>query len=465
VSDLLEVQKCIIGSILIDSKCVKEVYGLLEPKHFPLTILKRTYSAILALYNRNEPITVVSVSNLIYDDNTTSAVVMDLFRECIDITVTSAQIRFHARILIDEHKKKEYGEIIHKRQAGGVNEVIGSVINQLTDLMQDKRSSSKTLAQIFEENEAKYFNPDYNPNYLYFDYPHLDTLVGGVEDTDLVCIGARPSVGKSILALDLAIKISKLKKVAFYSFEMSEVQLLDRAVATVGKIELSHVRKAKGFEDEIERSDYFSAKKVILENKNLIINASGAKNVGDIRNECRYIENLGVIVIDYLQLMRPMPGAKSGNRTTEVGDISKSLKALSMEIKVPIIILSQLNRAIEGRPDDCKEPRLSDLRESGDIEQDCNIIMFLWNLDKEDTTRKGVSVAKNRQGSTGKMHMLFKGEFMKFYEVDDGKKYFTPQNNVPVKKKSGFLALTDGEQEELPFDDEVKPMLTDMDFN
>lgn len=447
MSDILEAQKIIVGSIFYDKDCIKEIYGILEPVHFTEPVLKKTYNTMLYLYNRGEPCNMVSVSNLLKNDGMDSDYLLGIFRECLDEIITTAEIKYHANILITEHKRKEYARIIHQKQIGSVDDVIGNVISQLTSLLENRETTAETISDIYEKNKEKYFNPDYNPNYLYFGINAIDKLVGGLEETDMMCIGARPAVGKSAFAFNLAMNVSQAKKVKFYSFEMNKKQILDRALARESKVDIQHIRREKKFQNKDEEVQFQYGVKDIVENKNLIIDDK-PKTVDEIRSECKYLDNLGLIIIDYLQLMKLPASAKYGTRTEAIGQISRGLRQLALEINVPIVILSQLNRNVETR--DNKRPTLADLRESGDIEQDCCVVAFLWNIDENDKSKKGIAVNKNRLGTTGISNMLFKGEYMEFYDMDNmGTVDYS--SNKSNKKNDGFMSLVDCEQEELPF--------------
>lgn len=439
MEELLETQKYIIGSILMDEKAVKKIYNTLFPEYFTDSTYRCIYKTILYLYNNGLPINVPAIAaNMVNADTQESQIVYAL-KDCITNTVTSAQISYHAKTLVDNHKRIKFREIVNTADTTNINDSITEVINRLTGLYNNEQCDTKTLSQVFKENEYKYFNPNYNPQLLKLGFQNLDAIMGGIEDTDLVCIGARPSVGKSAFVTNVVLKVSRYRKVIFYNLEMKDKQVLDRILSYESGINPTRIRQAKEFEPG-ERELFMNAKKEIESNRNLIINDKGSKTVGEIRNECKFIDNLGLIVIDYLQLVKPEK-QRNGNRVQEVGDVSRSLKALAMELKVPIIILSQLNRSIEYRPS--KEPTLADLRESGDIEQDCNIIAFLWDIDENDKTVKGVKVAKNRQGVLGKITMKFLGEKMKFYEIGD------QENKSQNKSSNGFRTME--ADEETPF--------------
>lgn len=248
-------------------------------------------------------------------------------------------------------------------------------------------------------------------------------------------IGARPAVGKSAFVTQVLMSMGAAgKRVLLYNLEMREAQVYERMLSRQSGIKLNRIRRGKSFlNDEKSR---FDAANTELKKLDIWI-SSGAKTVPEIRSECR---NMGAdcIIIDYLQLVRT--DRHYSNRASEVGEISKSIKALAMELKCPIIILSQLNRVSELR--ETKEPTMAELRESGDIEQDASVIILLWNRDENDRTKKGLKVEKNRQGEQTKIHLEFGGASMSFRELEEKEEtegVFVPaeQNDTPFGKWGG----------------------------
>ena len=267
----------------------------------------------------------------------------------------------------------------------------------------------KHFSEVVDEQEVDHFvdKPDIG---IKFGMELLDDALVLLEPGDVMVIGARPAVGKSAFVTQIISTLSAEGKTgALYNLEMSEKQVYERMLSKTSGIELKRVRKAKAYLSD-ERKRVESANKT-LRGYNLYLH-SGPTKPSDIRSECKYL-NLDYIVIDYLQLMQSDQWYP--NRVNEVGAISKAVKAIAMDLGVPVILLSQLNRASEGRA--TKEPELSDLRESGDIEQDASFVMFLWNMDEEDTSRKGSKLAKNRQGELVKVELSFDGARMTFTEV------------------------------------------------
>ena len=272
-----------------------------------------------------------------------------------------------------------------------------------------KHSKLKPFAEVVDEQEKEHFvdRPDIG---IKFGMELLDDALVLLEPGDVMVIGARPAVGKSAFVTQIISTLSAEGKTgALYNLEMSEKQVYERMLSRISGIELKRVRKAKAYlSDERKRVELANKE---LREYNMYLH-SGPVKPSEIRSECKYL-GLDYIVIDYLQLMQSDQWYP--NRVNEVGAISKAVKAIAMDLKVPIILLSQLNRTSETRT--TKEPELQDLRESGDIEQDASFVMFLWNMDEDDVTRKGSKLAKNRQGELVKVELSFDGARMTFAEV------------------------------------------------
>ena len=263
-------------------------------------------------------------------------------------------------------------------------------------------------ATLLDSISDGYFKePDTEP--LYTGLEKLDNTLGGLEGGDMIVIGARPAVGKSAFVTQIAINLAdRKKKIAFYNLEMSDKQVYERLLSRKSRIGLNRIRRARSFlGDEKDRFDKANQE---LKKSTLFIR-SGAVTVSQIRNECRHLD-LDCIVIDYIQLLRADIHYQS--RANEVGAISKAIKALAMELNIPIIALSQLNRVSEMRQD--KVPTMGELREAGDIEQDASIILLMWNIVDD---KKGLKVEKNRQGILSTEVLRFDGDNMQFIETDE----------------------------------------------
>ena len=264
------------------------------------------------------------------------------------------------------------------------------------------------LGEVVDTVSGNYFT-DPEQSILYTGLPKLDDTLGGLEGGDVIVIGARPAVGKSAFATQIAMNLAKSKKqVALYNLEMSDKQVYERLLSRNSGIGLTRIRRARDFlGDEKAR---FERANESLRTIPLFIR-SGSVSVSQIRNECRHLD-LDCIVIDYIQLIRS--DVRYQSRASEVGAISKAIKALAMELHIPIIALSQLNRVSEMRQN--KEPTMGELREAGDIEQDASIILLMWNIVDD---KKGLKVEKNRQGVLSSEVLRFNGDNMEFIETSE----------------------------------------------
>lgn len=404
----------VVGSLLMDGDAIDRIASFLEPEMFTSELLGRVYLEYLRGYENGYPVNLVTVRERLCSDNLPESVIAESLKECVSVTVTSAQIKSYAEAVRDDYKAAQVGKLLSGTRvtAAGVNEQIGQLLTDLEALRDDKTAKAKTLAQIAEEYQNSYFRE--HPDGLKVGLPNLDDMIGGLEGGDIIVIGARPAVGKSALVTQITTNLAEQgKKIGFYNLEMSDKQMYERFVASQSGLGLTRIRRAVKFLGDEEKR-FKMANNALAERSNIVI-STGAKTVSEIRSESRHM-GFDVIAIDYLQLIRSDTFYR-GNRVAEVGAISKAIKALAMELNIPIILLSQLNRASEGR--ETREPSMSELRESGDIEQDASVIILLWNMSEEDRSKKGCKVEKNRQGETGKMELRFDGDKMRFKDAGE----------------------------------------------
>lgn len=423
----------IIGSLLLDKNCMDEIYNVLSADMFTSELLGRIYLEFQKGYdNRYDVNPAVIVQNIV-GDHFPEYLIIDEIKNCTVNTITSATVKSYADVIVSEYKARRLDNILGsiKVSPNDVNGQIGRIIASLEALQDGKSATSKSLPDIVRENKDKYFK-DNETSKNYIGFPKLDDLLGGLEGGDVVVIGARPGVGKSALVTQITSYFAECgKKVGFYNLEMKEKQVYERFVVSQSGIGLTRLRRAKKFlGDEKERFDKANE---ILEQRDNIVITTGSKSVSEIRSESRHM-GYDMIIIDYLQLLKPEREYR-GNRYAEVGAISKATKALAMELNIPVIELSQLNRVSESR--DTREPTMAELREAGDIEQDASVIMLLWNLSSEDKSKKGCKVEKQRQGQTGTVVLRFNGDLMKFEETDespsDSKWTKIPDDDCPFK--------------------------------
>ena len=422
MSDLAE--KTVIGCLLMDSKELHQIYDLLKPDMFQDPVLKEIYREIVKLYDIGQPANLVTITQGVESETYTREYITQVLRDCALLPYTSTELKSYAESVVRDYKADVFRNILTRTQvtAAGVEYQIADTIQELEALKRSEKNKSKKLTAIVTEYQDQYFQ-ERKEEKLYTGFSKLDEITGGLEGGDVIVIGARPGVGKSAFTSQIILEMAKAgKRIGFYNLEMSEKQVYERLLSNQSGIRLNRIRRAIQFlGDEKER---FESANQMLGKMDILI-SSGTKSVSEIRNECRHQE-LDCIIIDYLQLVRA--DTRYQSRASEVGAISKAIKALAMELNVPIIALSQLNRTSEMR--ETKEPTMGELREAGDIEQDASIIILLWNLDNEDKTRKGLKVDKNRQGELGKIVYRFDGNEMRFQETEE-----------ELKSKDGFKTV------------------------
>lgn len=411
MSDIVE--KSVIGCLLMDNKELYKVYDILKPDMFHDPVLKEIYREIVKMYDIGQPANLVTITQAVESESYTRQYIGQVLKECALLPLTSAELKSYGNSIVKDYKAETLRKILSQTQvsAAGVEYQIADLIQELESLKRSEKSKSKKLSTIVGDYEDQYFREKKEAK-LYTGFSKLDDITGGLEGGDVIVIGARPGVGKSAFTSQIILEMAKAgKRIGFYNLEMSEKQVYERLLSNQSGIRLNRIRRAIQFlGDEKERFDKANR---TLEEMDILV-SSGTKSVSEIRNECRHQE-LDCIIIDYLQLVRA--DTRYQSRASEVGAISKAIKALAMELNVPIIALSQLNRTSEMR--ETKEPTMGELREAGDIEQDASIIILLWNLDNEDKTRKGLKVDKNRQGELGKIVYRFDGNEMRFQETEE----------------------------------------------
>lgn len=408
----------VIGSLLMDNNCIEQIYNRLEADMFTSELLGRIYVEFQRGYDNHYEVNPVILEQKLRCDNFPYNLFMGEIRECISISTTSAIINTYVDVIVNDYKARKLSDMLNtvKVSPDNINFQIGSLIERLEELQDRRQSKSKTLPEIVRENKDKYFKDD-EAKKLELGFPKLDDLLGGLEGGDVIIIGARPAVGKSAFVTQITSNLAANgKRVGFYNLEMQEKQVYERFVVSQSRIGLTRLRRAKQFLGN-ERERFDKANEVLQKQENVVIN-TGSKSTSEIRSESRHM-GYDVIIIDYLQLLKADKSYR-GNRYAEVGEISRSIKALAMELNIPIIALSQLNRVSEMK--ETKEPTMAELREAGDIEQDASVIILLWNLSQEDRSKKGCKIEKQRQGANGKEVLNFNGELMKFEEANQSVK-------------------------------------------
>lgn len=436
---MIEAEKGIIGCVLLDADCLTEIYKDLPIEAFTNEFNRDCYETMLAMFDNGQHIDLISLAGRLESEQLDKPTILQNLNECLQATTSSVVVGSFAKELIAEHKARKL-----KRLVEGVslipNEIehtIGQLLTELEAMNENRKEDTKHIRDIVAQYKDNYFR-EVDKRLIKTGFYKLDDTLGGLEGGDITIIGARPSVGKSALVTQIIANVaSKNARVGYFNLEMNESQVYERFVARMAKLSLTRVRRAKTFLGGEEEA--FAKANEQLANYDVVI-STGSKSVRDIKTASRHMK-FDLIVIDYLQLIKA--DKSFANRASEVGEVSKAIKGLAMELNVPIILLSQLSRGVESR--DVKEPQLSDLRESGDIEQDASNVIFIWNL-SDDKRCKGMSVAKNRQGELIKIGLEFDGEHMEFRERQE--EFYQWQKTVKNGEK-----IREQMAENNPFDD------------
>lgn len=424
----LEGEQAVLGSILIDPDCVKEVVDKLRPEDFYLRQNREIFETICSMFTYARPIDGITVAetmqkNGTYDENTTRSYLAQL----MEITPTAANVMEYAAIVQDKALLRAVAqaasEITAMVQEGGgeATQTLEAAEQKIYALRRGQGSQSmvpvrQVLPDVLDRLSEMSESPTGLPG-LSTGLSMLDTKLTGLNKSDLILLAARPGMGKTSMALNMALNVAKGAEmtVAVFSLEMSREQLVMRLLSAEALVENNRLRTGDLRETDWEK---IADAATVLNQVDIRIDDNPLLSVADMNAKCRRLENLGLVVIDYLQLMTSAGGKGSTeNRQQIVSDISRTLKIMAKELDVPVLCLSQLSRANEKRDD--KRPMLSDLRESGAIEQDADIVLFLYRDDyyNEDSEKRNIAeciVAKNRHGETGKVELKWVPEYTMF---------------------------------------------------
>lgn len=433
-----------------DEKVDLSQVPFLKPEHFANELLGKIFGFFLEASENGRAENYFTISEKLKDiesipQEDVQRYITQLFKD----NVTSVAFVPCAKNVVTEYRKRTAISLLNHTQFSfdGLDDELSEVIEELSALRSmTAEETGVSLAEMAEMYADSYPKGD-DDNSIGTGIEELDTILGGTQGGDLCFIGARPSAGKSAFANQIALHFEQCKKkVGFFNLEMQKNAVYERFLASGSRVSLSGIRGRRSVSVWEEESLTIANQK--MRNVKNLIFYTGTFTASKVR---RIVERdkLDVVIIDYLQLLKS--DGHYNNRASEVGEISHAIKAIAMDFNIPIFPLVQLNRAVEMRDD--KEPTLSDIRESGDIEQDASQVIFLWTIpnpnDKDDTSSKGCRVAKNRNGQLGSVRFKFHGEVMKFEVVTkDG----TPPAKSPKESKSyAFVEPLPEDQMELPF--------------
>jgi replicative DNA helicase len=439
-------EKALLGSVLLNSKLLEDIGDILRGDHFYDSRHALVFSLVVELWSSSRPVDILTVLDLLKlkgDLNPAFAAEIDkeYLLELIAKSSLLSSATSAAKIIRDKYFLRELINISDKIKSKSLDEK-----DRVEDVLE---YAQKEIYQISEQNIEKNFTPigevltevyerisnAKDSGQLMSGTPtgltEIDALLGGFHAGDLIILAARPSMGKTSLALEVVrrMAISESTGVAIFSLEMGKDQLVDKLLSSTAGIELRKIRNGQ-LENQDGNDEFMKLGEAMgtLNTAKIWIDDSGHLNITELRTKARRLKsryNIGLLVIDYLQLMSGNSGTNYGvNRVQEVSDISRNLKMLAKELEVPVLALSQLSRGVESRED--KRPMLSDLRESGSIEQDADVVMFvhrdeMYNKESKNKGKANIIIAKHRNGETGTAELAWIGKLATFGNLEGGR--------------------------------------------
>ncbi len=432
----IEAEQAVLGSCLTDKDAVMDAVEKLKPESFYREDSKLIFEAIFNLYNRSEPIDLVTVKDELTSMGSFENIGgYEYLATLPDKVPTTTNVQKYIEIVEEKSTLrnliKTANEIIELgyNPTEEVDDIMAGAEKKIFDIIQKKNQKSYTpikdvLIDSFTKLEELY-NQKSRITGVPTGFADLDDKTAGLHGSDLILIAARPAMGKTAFALNIAAHaaIRENVPVAVFNLEMSKDQLVNRMLCMEAMVDSNKVMTGK-----LDEDDWSKLAGVVgpMSDAGIYIDDTPGISITEIRTKCRKLKmekDIGLVVIDYIQLIQGSGSRKNGSREQEIAEISRSLKILAKELNVPVIALSQLSRAVESRPD--HRPMLSDLRESGSIEQDADIVMFLYrddyyNPDSEEKDISEVIIAKHRAGSTGTIKLLWMGNYTKFVNLARG---------------------------------------------
>ncbi|MBI5401714.1 replicative DNA helicase [Candidatus Wolfebacteria bacterium] len=430
----LEAEKSILGSFMLDKNAIIKVADLINPEDFYDSKHQKIYSSILELYEKNQPIDVLTVSNKLKNKEQLSDVGGSAYlAELVNFVPSASHVNHYAQIIREKKVLRDLvstsGDIVDKVFATHEDPefLLDQIEQKIFSIGQKVRNYLflfiKDLIPPFLDRLAKAHERKDGISGVTSGFKKLDYLLAGFQKSDLVILGARPSMGKTALVLDMARNAAKEgHAIAIFSLEMSKEQIMDRFVSAEAKVPLWRLRTGR-LTDDLD-FEMIQAALDKISNMKIFIDDTPSMNILQIRSMARRLqmENaLDLIIIDYVQLITPL--RHSENVVQQFTEISHGLKALARELNLPVLALSQLNRAVDQR--ESKKPKLSDLRETGSWEQDADIVMFIYRADRdkenpsiEEINTAKIVIGKHRNGPLGEIDLKFDPEKVSFTEID-----------------------------------------------
>lgn len=406
----MNAEKQIIGSLLLDQTRIEDMH-LINSEMFSDPDL----GAIFSLYEHadgkeiNQLVIVSRLETSVFHRES----IIRLLGEVVCEHDAGISDKSCVETIYNAYRVRKFEEFLNHTQvtSQNIDATIDDFKSTLDGLTKQSEVKAKTISDL-TEYKSQYFIDKAGKKQFNLGFPKIDKAIGGLDDGDVIIIAARPAVGKSAFALQMIRKFGRDGyKVGYFNLEMAEKQIYERSIASVSGLDMTRIRLATNFlNDEKEKFD--KGNEILAKEKN-VLTFTGSQTINSIRAIQKQY-GFQIIVIDYLQLIQST--GRRNNRASEVGDISRGIKAIATDFNIPVIALSQLNRASELNKD--KEPTMSELRESGDLEQDASVILMLWNSNVEDAREKKIKVEKSRNGYTDRETLFFDGKHMTFSSID-----------------------------------------------
>ena len=466
----LDLEESVLGALMLEKDALTNIVDILKPENFYKDAHKEIYQAITELFNNAQPVDLLTVTNQLKKNGTLDLVGGSYYVTNLTTRVNSASnIEYHSRIILEQSIKRELINISTQVQKDAyedttdVFDLLDSTEQSLFDISESHirknyKKVQNLMKEAIDELEIKKERKD-GITGVPSGFIDLDTITSGWQPSDLIIIAGRPSMGKTALVLSLIrnAAIDHNLSMGIFSLEMSSLQLVNRLISSEAELDSDKIRKGNLKDYEWQQLLH---KTDLLQKAPIFIDDTPALSILELRAKARRLKSqhdIQCIIVDYLQLMTSDYGKSTGNREQEIASISRSLKAIAKELNIPVIALSQLSRAVETRGGD-KRPVLSDLRESGAIEQDADMVMFIYRAERYDISEDedgestiGIAellLRKNRNGPTGKIKLKFIERFAKFVD----RNYIDSNDSITFKSKankSNFKKLDS--QESDPF--------------
>lgn len=453
----LEAEQSLLGCLFLSQDACMEVFSMVKPSDFYSNAHQKIYEAMLDNYSKDVPIDYITVSKVLTNKGELEEVGgLGYITDLTNFVPSAANFKHYAEIVKNDGTLRQVIEasqqIINDAFDGKTaKDVLEKAEKNIFDIAQTRRTSElvhvkKGITEVIDLMEKLAIDPNANMG-VKVGFPTLDRMTNGFKDGELIIIAARPGIGKTTLAVNFAINaaLKHGKSIAMFDLEMSTLQVAQRFLCATSRVPLNDVKT--GTKDSNVWNTIFETKK-ILENTNIYVDDTTNITPNEILSKCRKLKaqhGLDMIIIDYLQLMKSERASKDGSRQQEVADLTRSIKLAARELHVPIILLSQLNRDSDKQN---RKPQLTDLRESGSIEQDADIVMFISDIKAEEVPDSNddakdytLIIAKHRNGERGEIPIKFKGEYTQFYEP--GKDILYTKNTSKVQKDSVMTAVVD----------------------